>query len=192
MRWNFFRERKRKKIPWPLDIKWSSFRRSRSICYGIDFHLHVNPTLFENKMKFAAILVLLCICICNVHPLSTTWGDVSGKVLDKESVRINSTPDEVKTATVTYPVSVCVLKQQIPFQFEWDKTNETNVHMSSLFQNENSSKQDVTIKGIKVYDYKSNPTTATIVSGGVGSNSVTINIESQKGHGIKSVLVFYW
>lgn len=51
--------------------------------------------------------------------------------------------------------------------------------------------QTYPILGIKHIDFKSHPVNVTFVKGGVGFNNVTVNIESQRGHGINSTFYFY-
>ena len=50
---------------------------------------------------------------------------------------------------------------------------------------------NVPIAGIKHIDYKQHPVKVDILSGGVGFHTVTIEVTSQKGHGINSQFVFY-
>lgn len=48
-----------------------------------------------------------------------------------------------------------------------------------------------TIVGIKHQYYEITPVNITFISGGVGHMNATINIESQKDHGINSTFTFY-
>ncbi|XP_031637130.1 uncharacterized protein LOC116349715 [Contarinia nasturtii] len=47
------------------------------------------------------------------------------------------------------------------------------------------------IYGIKHVDYKSHPVTVKFLKGGLGDYFVTIHIQSQRSHGIKSEFVFF-
>lgn len=49
----------------------------------------------------------------------------------------------------------------------------------------------VPIAGIKHSDFKSHPVSVLFISGGIGYRNVTIQITSQKGHGINSRFTFY-
>lgn len=49
----------------------------------------------------------------------------------------------------------------------------------------------VSIAGIKHIDYKSHPVSVKILNGGIGYHTATIEITSQRGHGINSTFIFY-
>lgn len=50
---------------------------------------------------------------------------------------------------------------------------------------------NLTILGIKHFDYKSHPVNVEFGYGGIGYNYAEIKVTSQRGHGINSLFIFY-
>ncbi|XP_055306321.1 uncharacterized protein LOC129570654 [Sitodiplosis mosellana] len=113
-------------------------------------------------MKVAVLLAFACFSVCYVIALNeVVWGTETQSVLGNKKVEVKSGIFDNKIHTYV-------------FTFPQDPTE-----------------QRFPILGIKHVDYKSHPVTVHFLKGGIGDTSVTILVESQRGHGIKSEFVFF-
>lgn len=141
-----------------------------------------------NKMKFIIFAVVLCLTAYQIFAAKpkvtvSTWGRITNRVLDTKRVTESSIPLMVKTNTLKFPevrrndykklISTFRHWQKLFFLLIWQKT--------SVYQ----------IIGIQHLDYKSHPVSLKFLKGGVGHYNVTLQIVSQRGHGINSTIIFY-
>lgn len=140
--------------------------------------------------KFVLIAVLLCLSIClgreeNEDKKLTTWGKVTSCVLATRRVRLGGTRSQVTNHTFNYPE----VSQNILLILNWIFCEKIkNLIVFYFGQGRQSQYQ---IVGIEHFDHEFRPVNATIVKGGIGHRSVSIEIQTQEGCGINSTFVFY-
>lgn len=167
-------------------------------------------------MKFVVFVFLSCLAVCFASVKVTNWGNVNARTMGTENVLVSSSFMQVKTHTFTYPkVSWFFWFYKISFLY-WNHFSEVKrenienfvsfcyillltifVTLSKkpfikmlnflFFQGQSA----YAIYGIKHMDYKSHPVSVRFLKGDIGSRNITIQIESQRNHGINSTFIFY-
>lgn len=135
------------------------------------------------EMRIALFVVLSCVCICFVHCVTiTNWGNVHTRSIGAERVVEKSSWLRVKTHTFSYP--------KVDFDsFSFEIYSIKNLSRSFFpFLQHNSS---APIIGITHMDFKQHPVSVKFVKGFIGDRNITIQIDSQRGHGINSTFIFF-
>ncbi|XP_055306310.1 uncharacterized protein LOC129570645 [Sitodiplosis mosellana] len=112
-------------------------------------------------MKFAVFVILAC--------LSVALGSIVNPLKITTWGRITSITLGTKNVVVT--PSILRIKT---FKFTFPEGQGTN-----------------TIFGIQHFDFQSHPVSVRFLKGGIGQRNVTLQIDSQRGHGINSIFIFY-
>lgn len=137
-----------------------------------------------------AVLLLSLVCIHYSDSVKvTTWGNVNLKFLGIKFVHEDSSWLRKKQLTFTFPV-VCI----IMFFFFFLFSNQCKMcvnYLKIIFYFQYPYPTNQIIYGIKHIDFKQHPINVTFLDGNIGSRTVTIHCESQRGHGINSTFVFY-
>lgn len=146
------------------------------------------------KMKLAVFFVLACLSVCCVNSVTVnTWGRITNRTLGTKNVTVASSIFTVKNYTLTFPEVSCVEQKCVIYKWlveiNWLKINCLFCFGLSffVFQYVNYNQ----IHGITHIDYKSHPTSVRFLKGGIGQLNVTLQILSQRGHGINSTFIFY-
>lgn len=136
-------------------------------------------------MKSSVFLLLACFCVCSVISVNEqSWGNVNARQIGYERVIEKSTILLVQTRKVNFPPVRFIIK----LFFDCNSKTLLNHCFIRIFLQHPLVNP---ILGIKHIDYKSHPIKISIVSGGVNFKYVTLLLESQRGHGINSTLIFY-
>lgn len=149
--------------------------------------------------KFVLIAGLLCLSIClgskeNEDKKLTTWGKVTSCVLATRRVLVVGTWSKVTNHTLNYPeVSQNTISQNISLKFHshFNQIFCEKIINSIVFYFGQGRQSQYQIVGIEHFDHEFRPVNATIVKGGIGHRSVSIEIQTQAGCGINSTFVFY-
>lgn len=140
-------------------------------------------------MKFSLLLIILCLCAYASCHQETLWGNTDWNVreLGTETIVVTSSWFEVKQHNFTFPrVSIGSI------YFNWVQFRGNNCNQKLNYSmNHLQNGGTVQISGIKHVDYKSHPVNVRFINGGLGFLSVSIEITSQRGHGINSTFTFY-
>ncbi|XP_055306309.1 uncharacterized protein LOC129570644 [Sitodiplosis mosellana] len=112
-------------------------------------------------MKFAVFVILACLSVALVNTANPPKITTWGQVTSRT----------LGTKNVVATSSILQIKT---FKFTFPEGQGTN-----------------TIFGIQHFDFKSHPVSVRFLKGGIGQRNVTLQIDSQRGHGINSTFIFY-
>lgn len=129
-------------------------------------------------MKSCSVFfALVCIGVCYVNSETiTVYGNVEGQVMNIENLFAEREMFKMQNLTVTLP-RVNILSNRksydLPFYF-------ILINFIPLFS---QTTWPFIITGIRHIDHKFIPVVTTILDGGIGHESVTLNVHSQRGFG---------
>lgn len=141
-------------------------------------------------MKFVGVFILVCLAVCCVNSATvTTWGNTNLREMGRhrEFALPNTNQfyhgNQFQIRNFTYPRVR---------NFRSINTELSLTFLSFLSQNMNYYQPRQRIAGIKHIDHSSRPVKVDFKNSTViGSYNVTIQLTSQRGHGINSTFIFY-